>query len=74
MPLPPQTAFGHQPPIPFKAFVASPARPEIGGFLRFLVVTQKFVAIVAIAVILHLQTLLFRERRQQQRKLILKLV
>ena len=38
--LPPQTAFGHQPPIPFKAFVARTARPDVVRLLSFRLIPQ----------------------------------
>jgi hypothetical protein len=73
-PLPPQTAFGHQPPIPFKAFVARTAGPDVGRLLGFRLIPQQFVPIIRIAIVLDLQPLLFGEGLHQQRKLVLKFI
>ena len=70
----PKFAFGHCLPVAREAFVAGALRPDVGKLLRLLLVAQQFPFVVGIAEVLHLQALVFVERRQQETELILEVV
>ena len=72
--LPPQFAFGHGLPVTREPFVARTLRPDIFKPLRLLLKPQQLGLVIGIGKVLDLQPLIFVERRQQQAKLLLKIV
>ena len=67
-------AFGHGLPVAREAFVAGAFGPDIGKFLRLLLVAQQFPLVIGIAEVLHLQPLVLVKRGEQETELILKIV
>src|SRR6266540_1840706 len=72
--LPPEFSLRHRLPVPREPLVSGAPRPNVGKPLRFLLVAQQFRSEVGIAEILHLETLMFVEGRQQETEFILKCV
>ena len=67
-------AFGHGLPVARKAFVAAAYGPDIGKFLRLLLVAQQFPLVIGIAEVLHLQPLVLVQRGEQETELLLKII
>ena len=69
-----QRSVHHRLPIAGEALVAHPLGPDVRHPLCLLLVTDEFLLVVGIAEVLHLQTLVFVKRGQQETELVLKIV